>query len=206
MNRFFDGSSSSRLLVVKSLFTASRAARLAMVVAAALLVAGLGTLVAVTRPHPRDTTALANQRPSKLPGAAVPTVPVVTGSDGRAITCPYGTVPEVNITDAAFSPSLTNGVLIGVGTYRITLRGQLVNETSAPISVKTVDLLVNGAAWSAKVTAADSVPANGATSFLAEGTYHSGHEGTVTINTEVDWQWRAESLRPCGHRGLIHEH
>jgi len=176
------------------------------VVAGVLLLTGVGTLAAVTRPHPRDTTALANQRPSKLPGAGPVTVPVATAPDGTVVVCPVGTVPEVDITDASFSPRLADGVTVNVGTYQITLRGQLVNETSAPITVAGVSLVVNGNPWRASVTAEHSVPANGAVDFLAQGTYRSQRAGSVTINTEVDWEWQSATLRPCGHRGLIHEH
>jgi hypothetical protein len=183
-----------------------RAAWIASIVAGVLLLAGLGTLVVLSHRHPRDTTALANQRPSKLPGATPPTVPVATSSDGTAVTCPVGTVPEANITDASFAPKLSDGRSFGVGTYQITLHGRVLNETSAPITVSTVSVLVNGKPWHGKFTAATSVPAQDSVSFVAEGSYQSPQPATAAINTEIDWDWATTSLRPCGHRGLVHEH
>jgi hypothetical protein len=186
--------------------TCSRTTLIAGVLAGVVLVSGLATLAVVSQGHPRETTVLAHQRPSKLPPAPPGTITAATARDGSAVVCPVGSEPEADITDASLSPRLPDGVTIGVGTYRITLHGRLLNETSAPITVTTVAVVVNGQPWAAKVTTASSLPAQGSASFLAEGTYASPRSQAVAINTEVEWSWQSPSLRPCGDHGLIHEH
>jgi hypothetical protein len=175
----------------------------AVVAAVALVVVAA---VVVLRGPARNTAGLANQQPPKLPSAQPRTPKTVTAPDGSRITCPDGLEPGVNLDEAAFSPALSDGVSLKPGTYRLKLRGMVENETTEPINVTSVAVLVGDVAWDAPVTVATSVAAHGRADLVVEGTYQSTRSQAAYVHAHLSWEWQKAALRPCGTAGLIEEH
>ncbi len=153
----------------------------------------------------RDTTALAHQRPAPLSSAPASPAATVTLPGGATRQCPHGTEPGVVLSGAVFSPTLAGGTSFAARRYRVTIRGVVANDTSAPIRVGAVTPLIAGRPWRAHVTVARSVPARGSADLAIEGTYDSPRTQRARLDSRLSWSWADHALRPCGAAGLIED-
>jgi hypothetical protein len=128
----------------------------------------------------------------------------VTGPSGARITCPLGSVPYVNITNAYFKPQLKGGTSFGRGTYQVVLTGTLVNETTEPIVITGLDTFVSGTAWrTVVVSRPQALAANSSAELLIHGQYTSNRVQPASVSTHMNWKWHDTALAPCGHKGLV---
>lgn len=178
----------------------------ALVVLAALLVVGVaGAAMALGRPDSGTATALANRRPPKLPSAVPSPATTVVGRDGATVSCPTGAVPAIVLTRSTFTPRLAGGTVMSRGRYRISMYGTVHNETSQPITVRSVTVQVDGQPWQPTVSVAGAVPTQSSVELLIEGTYENPRAGTPDIHTDLSWTWQAPELTPCGDKGLVED-
>jgi hypothetical protein len=167
-----------------------------------LTATGVAVADVVRRP---PAAAPARPQPSMLPAGPAETAPVAVGADGAQIFCPTGAVPAITVNDAAFEPALHDGRTFGAGTYRIRLRGLVINETTATIAVDAYTVTVGDAVWPAKVSAPTALAAGTAADLTVEGTYDSAGRNQASVHVAMRWDWSATSLRPCGKRGLVED-
>jgi hypothetical protein len=132
-------------------------------------------------------------------------VTITAASGGSRIVCPRGSVPYVNITAADFTPKLTNGTQFRPGRYRITLSGQVANETTAAIVVDRIaPWTLKHRAWrAAHVTAPLRLSANSSGRLHITGIFHSPGRGQAALGASLHWHWASSRLARCGEKGLI---
>jgi hypothetical protein len=121
------------------------------------------------------------------------------------VRCPQGAVPAVVFTGAQFSPALARGTSFAPGNYRISLSGTIANESTAPVTVRSVTLKINGVAWTATVNHAGTVPANASVPLTVTGSYRSTGSGPAAVTAALDWQWQTTALQACGEKGLVED-
>jgi len=132
-------------------------------------------------------------------------VTVWPSADGKSITCPQGSVPYVNITAAEFTPKLTDGSHFGLGRYRITLSGQVANETTAAIVVDRITpWILHHRPWpAARVGAPLRLAANSSGKLHISGTFRPAPRTQAVLGATLHWHWAAKRLARCGEKGLI---
>jgi hypothetical protein len=184
---------------------ARRPVLLWLLVAAAL--AGLAVaLVLIVRPSgPDSPVGEAHQRPPLLPAATGAAPVVVTGADGRKVTCPVGSEPTVYLTEAIFTPKLVNGSTMKKGRYHIRMRGSVNNETGAAVDLRTLTASVRGRFWDARIAVPHTIAPQSSVPVEIDGDYLSADAGTVHVATHVDWRWHSTDLTACGDAGLIED-
>jgi hypothetical protein len=170
-----------------------------------LVVAGAGVVAAESRQHTGTPAAVANRRPPKLPPAVPSPAATVAGRDGATVSCPTGEEPAIVLTRSTFMPRLANGTVMGRGRYRISVSGAVHNETTQPITVRSVTVHINGQPWPATVRVAGTLAAQSSVDLLIEGTYENPLSGTPDIHANLSWTWQAPELAPCGDAGLIED-
>lgn len=177
----------------------------ALPVAAAVMLAAGAVLtgIAVAGGHrsapPRPPAPASTAAPD--PQAAAVTV---RGPSGRAVTCPRGAVPYVDIHAARFHPRLVHGTSFRKGTYRLTLTGRVVNETTAAIRITGLRPVVAGRPWPGAAVTGPSVLAADAESVLrVEGVYDSPATAQADVALRLSWEWADAGLAACGDKGLV---
>jgi hypothetical protein len=176
-----------------------------LLIAAALVSLGVA-LVLILRPSPAGHPAAgAHARPPLLPAATGLTPYIVTGADGRTITCPVGSAPSVYITEGTFTPPLVNGSTMKKGRYHIRMRGSVNNETGAAVDIRTLTASVRGRFWDARITVPHLIAAQSSVRIEIDGDYLSTESGPVDVATHFDWRWHATDLTACGEAGLIED-
>jgi len=160
-------------------------------------------LVLILRPS--ETGTAAHERPPLLPAATGVAPFVVTGADGRKVTCPVGSEPTVYLTEAIFTPKLVNGSIMKKGRYHIRMRGSVNNETGAAVDLRTLTASVRGRFWDARITVPHTIAPQSSVRVEIDGDYLSTDTGTVHVATHVDWRWHATELTACGDAGLIED-
>ena len=191
------------------------------VLAAALATVLLVALVAVVRHHgtgaaPRSAAAqraagmpVANQRPPLLPaGPTASPSPVTvpaggTASPGARLDCPTGSTPGIMLTDVVFDPPLTGGTDFTERTYRITVTGQINDETGAALAVSGITAQVRGRSWHPRLTFPQVVRPGTSVPVTLSGSYRSDYTGPALLSTDLLWDWQNPALRACGVQGLI---
>jgi hypothetical protein len=166
---------------------------------------GAGGLAIARLRHGDATGVRANARPSKLPPGPVDTANVVNGPDGAKMQCPSGPVPSITLQDVTFTPPLVDGRSFARGTYRITLRGTVANDTTAAITITGVVMTLGGVNWQPKITVPRGLRAATGGDVTITGTYDSGGSAAASLHASLQWQWQAAVLQPCGKRGLIED-
>jgi len=121
------------------------------------------------------------------------------------MSCPQGSVPAITLSAATFAPQLTHGTTFRAGSYQITLRGVVANETTEPIDVRAVTAWVGGRPWQPRIAVSHVVPAQGSVWIVLTGSFRSSRPQRADVRTELAWQWRSAVLRPCGEEGLIQD-
>jgi hypothetical protein len=177
-----------------------------LAVACVSAVAVLGVVVAWPD-DPRRTTAAAAPREhtaSTLQGPPLKAATIFSGT-GRQITCPKGAAPTVDIEHATFHPKLLGGTRMGARTYRIALRGSVVNETNSPVRVTGVGIFVNGAPWHPQVARPAQLGAGEEQPLVVNGVYHSPARSRARVAAYLQWDWQEAQLRRCGVKGLIQD-
>jgi hypothetical protein len=170
---------------------------------AVLTAAGIAVVDRVQRPaRPRFQ---ANARPSRLATEPSRSSGFIVAPDGARTPCPSGAVPAVTLQEAAFQPPLSDGQSFTAGTYQIRLRGLVVNETTAAITVQSYVVTIGGDTWPVSVKAPDTLRPGVAEPITVEGSYHNGAARRADIAVSLRWTWNAVVLQPCGERGLIED-
>ncbi|MHA6758186.1 hypothetical protein [Streptacidiphilus sp. PAMC 29251] len=198
----------------------SRRSALSAGLAAVLLVGCLFTVhnLGHRSSSPRSAAAqraagmpVANQRPPLLPAGptALPspyTVPAGgTASPGTRLDCPTGSLPGIMLTEVVFDPPLTGGTDFTVQTYRITVTGQINNETGAALTVSGVTAQVRGESWHPRLTVPKVVEPGTSVQITLSGKYSSDYAGPAPLSTDLLWDWQNPALRACGVKGLIYD-
>jgi hypothetical protein len=184
------GSTSRTRWSRRRLFAAGAGTALVLTLVAVILSAGKATSA---RPVPRNVV----QGPRFAPAT-------VTTAAGATITCPMGSVPYVNISNAYFVPKLRAGTSFADGTYHIELSGAVVNETTAPITITGLLPMAADRAWrGATVSAPIRLGANSSGALVIRGQYRSAGLAQAKVAARVSWHWSDRRLLPCGSKGLI---
>jgi hypothetical protein len=170
-----------------------------------LVVAAAGVVASESRQHTGTPAAVANRRPPKLPPPVPSPAATVVGRDGAPVSCPTGKAPAIVLTRSTFTPRLANETVMGKGRYRISVSGAVHNETTQPITVRSVTVHVNGQPWQATVRVASALAAQSSVDLLIEGAYENPRSGTPDIHANLSWTWQAPELAPCGDAGLIED-
>jgi hypothetical protein len=135
-----------------------------------------------------------------------PAVVKVTPGPGAApVTCPQGAVPYVNITFANFKPNLVDGTRFRSGRYRISLSGQVANETTSAIVIdRDEPWTLSHQPWPAgRVRAPMKLAANSSGRLRITGTFRAITSGHARLGATLHWHWASPRLAACGARGLI---
>jgi hypothetical protein len=181
------------------------ARRLLASVGVVAVLTATGVLVVEQLRGPATPAAPARARPSMLPAEPAEAGTIVVGPDGAQIFCPSGAAPTITVNEAVFEPALKDGRSFAAGRYRITLRGLVINETTATIAINSYAVTIGDTAWPATVAAPKSVGAGTATPISVDGTYDSTGPAQASLHVNMQWVWSATSLRPCGKRGLVED-
>jgi hypothetical protein len=176
----------------------TRRRRILLAATLVLLVVTAGTVVSLTRSSETTSAGDAVQGP-KFPAARV------TEPAGNVVTCPLGSVPYVNITEAYFTPRLAGGTSFLPGiTYRIRLTGTVANEPTAPITIIALRPRTGAAAWrGARFRAPTKLSANSSGKLEVQGTYRVTKVAQASLSAHMTWRWSEQRLAACGERGLI---
>ena len=178
------------------------AVSLTALVAVALVVAGTQLALYHHRSGTPDgavVTARAASPAALLAGTASPGILPAAGD------CPHGAQPYLNITRAHFVPALADGTHFRPGTYRITLTGTVVNETTGAIRITALTPEVGGQAWPARVSLPASLPADGEAPVRITGTYTAHATAQAVAGARLSWDWAEHRLASCGAKGLVED-
>jgi len=129
----------------------------------------------------------------------------VLSTAGTRITCPKGAEPTVDLEHAEFSPGLTGGTRLDRRSYRISLRGRVVNETNSPVRISGVGLAVDGYPWHARIARPARLAPGESQPLSVSGTFRSTRPQQARVAAYPRWHWEDVRLRPCGDRGLIRD-
>lgn len=119
-----------------------------------------------------------------------------------SVSCPRGSVPGVVIDDVHVRPRLQGGLWLQPGPYRISVRGHLVNDTSAAIAVSGVRLTVGHRPWRAGTRVVRTMRADSSEAFRARGALLNQSRERMTLAARLSWGWRDAGVRACGRSGL----
>jgi hypothetical protein len=184
----------------------SRPAALASLAAAVLLVLILGVMASrspAKRVPPPPKSAL-----EAVPGIQGPHFDpaTVAGPTGEKITCPFGSEPYVNISNAFFTPPLQGGTTFLRRTYQVRLTGTVVNETTNPIVIKGLAPFVGADAWKGtSITAPSLLSANSSGKLAITGKITIASARKASVSAKLSWQWAQTALAPCGAIGLVED-
>jgi hypothetical protein len=180
--------------------------RTRLTLAAVVTVAGLSAATVVLVRWGGGHSAAATPLPTPvLPAVPAPTPHILVLANGKRLTCPFGTTPEVMISDARFSPDLIGATTLHPGRYQLGMSGQIANDTDAAITVSGVSVSVQGRPAQLRLTAPGQIPAHGSVPMVLEGPFTSTRTERADIKTQLTWQWTDHGLRPCGEEGLIED-
>jgi hypothetical protein len=176
-----------------------------LLIVAALVSLAIALVLSLRSAGGGSPVAKAHERPPLLPAATGAAPFVVTGADGRTVTCPVGSEPSVYLTEATFTPKLVNGSIMKKGRYHIRLRGSVNNETDAAVDVRTFTVSVRGRFWNARITVPHAIAPQSSVRVEIDGDYLSTKSGTAHVATHVDWRWHSADLTACGDAGLVED-
>lgn len=178
-----------------------------LVAAVTLCAAALGIGVWQLRDAHSPSEPAAAQRLTRTlpPGPSDPAATITSG--GHKISCPSGTEPELVLSNAQFDPLPGDGVQFDPGSYRVTLSGEVNNDTNSSIDISALTPVVNGAAWAADVSGPTIVSPGEAQPVSINGTLVvASAMRSPRFGVDMSWQWSDSTLRPCAEKGLLSEH
>jgi hypothetical protein len=160
---------------------------------------GIGVARSLVQAHP----SAGGRQASAIGDPAQRTVPA--GHTGSSRSCPTGSAPHVVIEEVQVRPALEAGLWLRPGRSRITIRGRLVNDTSAAITVRGVPLTVVARPWRAHTRFARVVDPYSSEAFLARGTMVITARERMALAARLSWAWHDRHLQTCGLRGLVED-
>jgi hypothetical protein len=182
-----------------------RGLRWTLAIAAAVLLAASAVLVGVVRSSQgQERRPVSPDVVSPIQGPAQQPA-VVAGTDGSPVTCPLGAVPAVMIEEARFRPAPADGLHLRRGRYRVVVRGEILNASSAGIDVRRLSSTVAGDAWQPRRTLPARVAPQSKLPFALRGTYLSTHRQVASVTSHLRWSWSDRTLARCGEKGLVED-